>query len=273
MQDGERTRTLIVGCGSLGIRLGERLLQRGGEVHGLRRDVSALPTGFHDVAADLGEPDALRLPDVDVLVFTLPPSGAPAGYRAALGAVRAALPTPPRRTVFVSSTGVFAEWNGPQPITEADQPRPTSARSTHLLDGERAARDLFGASIVRPAGIYGPGRDFLIRVVRDARPVDHDRMTNRIHEVDLARALDTVVHADTAPATLHAVDTRPAPLGEVLAHIAGRLQRPLPPHQSDERPTGNRFDGAALHRLLGQLDYPDYRAGYDDMLRSAPEAA
>ena len=46
-------RVLLVGCGKLGTRLGERLVRKGAEVVALRRDLSALPESFTRIAADL----------------------------------------------------------------------------------------------------------------------------------------------------------------------------------------------------------------------------
>ena len=63
------TRTLLVGCGRLGLRVGELLLadqdERGRhEVLGLRRDPSSLPPGFVPVAADLSAALPTPLPRV-----------------------------------------------------------------------------------------------------------------------------------------------------------------------------------------------------------------
>ena len=101
------TRTLLVGCGRLGLRVGELLLadqdERGRhEVLGLRRDPSSLPSGFVPVAADLSAALPTPLPRVDAMVITLTPSAAPS-YREPLAHLAAALPEIPRRTVFVSS--------------------------------------------------------------------------------------------------------------------------------------------------------------------------
>ena len=46
-------RTLLVGCGKLGIQVGERLVADGHEVLAIRRTVEALPSGFPAIAQDL----------------------------------------------------------------------------------------------------------------------------------------------------------------------------------------------------------------------------
>ena len=61
-------RVLIAGCGYVGSALAARLVVAGHEVHGLRRNVDALPTGVRGVAADLTDRSTLtQLPMLDTL--------------------------------------------------------------------------------------------------------------------------------------------------------------------------------------------------------------
>ena len=260
--------TLLVGCGRVGVRVGELLLPHG-EVIGLRRDPSSLPPGFVRVAADLRAPLPSPLPVADAMVITLTPSAA-SSYREPLEHLVAALPALPRRTVFVSSTRVLEGYDASRPLTEADPARPRSERARVLVEGEQLARDLLGAVILRPAGIYGPGRERLIRTVREGRPVEHDRHTNRIHEVDLARAIVALLGTPDPPALLHAVDGAPSTLGEVVKHIARRIGKPVPPRTVPDPGAGTVLDGTALRDLLGHLEVPDFRAGYDEMIGGSP---
>ncbi|ATG50867.1 NAD(P)-dependent oxidoreductase [Brachybacterium vulturis] len=269
---GESTpaRTLWAGCGRLGLRAGAALVAAGGEVHALRRDVSGLPEGFGAVPADLAHPVEGMLPPADAMVITLPPPETPGGYETVLRHLAAALPQLPARTVFVSSTRVFEGYAAradPAPVlTEEDAPQPLGDRARNLLDGERAARELFDAIVVRPAGIYGPGRDRLLRTVRAGRPVAHRRRTNRIHEEDLARLLVALLEHPDPPQLLHAVDDAPARLGEVVTHIADRLALPVPPAAEPDPGHGTVLSGALRKQLLGPLRHPDFRSGYDAML-------
>ncbi|RWZ51244.1 hypothetical protein ELQ90_10265 [Labedella phragmitis] len=194
-------------------------------------------------------------------------------YRTALTNVLQALPGPPARTVFVSTTGVFDGWRGGQPITESDLPTGETGRARILLDAETVAVDLLDAIILRPVGIYGPGRDFLIRQTLTATSIDGGRMTNRIHEADLARALEALLTSAAPPPVLHAVDEEPTRLRAVVDHIAARLGVTAPPTADDSAPSGNTFDGSVLLDLLGHLDYPDYRVGYDELVADAHPSA
>lgn len=266
------SRVLLVGCGALGTALGVRLLARGDEVVALRRDPAGLPSDFTRLAVDLAAgPPAVPLPEADAAVITLPPISLPDGGNgaaAALRHLRAALPSTPERTILVSSTRVFDGAPAGTVLTEADAPVPGSERARALAETEEVARELFGAFVLRPAGIYGPGRDFLVRAVREGRPANHGRLTNRIHEADLVRTLWALLTASAPPAVLHAVDQAPAPLGEVLGFLAGRLGVPVPA-DAGGGPEGRVFDGAALLGLLGSLGFPGYRDGYDAMLDGA----
>jgi nucleoside-diphosphate-sugar epimerase len=257
--------TLLVGCGRVAIRLGRRLVARGGQVIALRRRVDDVPAGIRVLAHDLDEPFPAALPAVDSMVITLPPGReGSAGYRTRLHHVAAALPAVPSRTVFVSSTGVF-ERKGAGVVDESDEPHPTSPRGRELWAGERTAQELFSAVVVRPAGIYGPGREHLVRQVREGAEVDYSRRTNRIHEADLARTLDRVLTMADPPALLHAVDSAPALLGDVVAFIADELGLAHPPRAA-ARGEGIELDGRLLRSVVGELEFPDYRSGYRDLL-------
>lgn len=263
-------RTLLVGCGKIGIRLGEKVLASGGEVTAIRRTAGALPSGFRTIAADLEKPLADELPEFDSVVVTLPPSRAESDrgsiYPLALPALADALPRVPSRIVFVSSTRVFEGRPGPTPLTEADETRATSPGGTALAEGEQLARDLFGAIVVRPAGIYGPGRDSLIRRVLAGDAVDGTRRTNRIHETDVVRLLDALVRAETPPALVHGVDREPVLLGEVAAFIAAELGVAAPPAVDPPVGGGTVLDGGLARQLLGELRYPTFREGYAEMI-------
>lgn len=262
-------RTLLVGYGKLGARLAPLLVADGGEVVALRRSDDALPAGMTGVRADLAVGQVPSLPAVDAMLVTLPPGETASAYRTALTHLADALPAAPARTVFVSSTGVFEGAGAEHPLTELDEPMPTSERSRGLYDGERAAVELFDAVIVRPAGIYGPGRDFLVRKVRAGAVSNHRRRTNRIHETDLVRILDLLLRMPEPPRLVHAVDAAPAPLGDVVDFIAGALGAAVPPDDASAAPSGVVYDGSLLRSLLGSLEYPTYREGYAEMTGSS----
>jgi len=272
MVPGERPpgRTLLVGCGKLGVGLGERLIAGGQEVVAIRRTTGALPSGFRAIAQDLRLAAPRDLPPCDSIVITLPPDAQDEDgegiYAAALAHLAEALPSRPSRVLFVSSTRVFEGRPGPRPLTEADAPAPTGPRAHALLHGERLAARLLGARVIRPAGIYGPGRESVIRRVRERVPVDYSRRTNRIHEQDLVRLLDAMLRAEDPPTLVHAVDQAPVPMGDVVTFVADRLGVEAPPRIEPEGNGGTVLDGALMREVLGSLRYPSFREGYTDMM-------
>lgn len=262
-------RTLLVGCGSLGTQLGLRLVAEGNEVIALRRTTAGLPAEFAVITDDLSVPRPREFPACDSAVITLPP-GDDGFYRASLTALAEALPARPSRCVFVSSTRVLEGSAGETPFTEETEPHPTSPRARELRDGELVATELFGACIVRPAGIYGPGRESLIRKVREQAPVDYSRRTNRVHQDDLVGLLHTTLTAESPPALVHAVDQAPSRLGDVVTFIAERLGVAPPPHLVPEVGGGTVLDGSLMHELVGALEFPSFREGYERMLSGSP---
>lgn len=281
MNDSAAT-VLLAGCGDVGTALGLRLAERGVRAVGVRRRADALPEPIEPVSLDLTDPGEAVLPAADAVVVTLTADGrdATAYERTYLGALRGlhlALPSDAApRVVLVSSTGVLGGTDG-EVVTEATPPDPQRATAHVLLAAEELAADLFpDLVIVRPAGIYGPGRTSLIERVRTATPVTHRRVTNRIHRDDLVTVLSTVLDAPEPPRLLHAVDHDAAQLGDVVTHLAARLGVEVPPDNSPagEGPLGKIIDGALVHSLVprSRWRYPTFREGYDALLgASSPE--
>lgn len=272
---------LLAGCGDVGGVLGQRLVERGWHATGVRRRPEHLPSHISPLALDLTDPGTAALPEADAVVITLTADGRDAEayertYLGALRGLRTALRsggTLPARVVLVSSTGVLDGADG-EVVTESADPDPQRETARVLLAAEELAAELFpGVVIVRPAGIYGPGRTSLIERVRRGEAMAHNRMTNRIHRDDLVTVLQTVLESADPPAVLHAVDTEPALMGDVAAHIAGLLGVSVPPDSSDpgDGPWGKILDGSRMHHLVGRLRYPTYREGYEALI-SAEES-
>ena len=262
-------RTLLVGCGALGTALGLRLVADGGRVTAIRRSPDGLPSSFDAIADDLRRAGRRTLPACDSVVITLPPrSDADVDplYPSALAALAEALPARPSRVVFVSSTRVLEGWAGPERITEAASARPLGDRARELRDAEELAARFWGAQTVRPAGIYGPGRESLVRRVRAGVPVDYTRRTNRIHEDDLVALLYSMVTREDVPPIVHAVDDRPVPLGEVVTFLASVLGVAPPPHAEHEPGGGTVLDGSLMRGFSGPLRFPTFREGYAAIL-------
>lgn len=197
------TRTvLLAGCGDVGTALGLRLVERGWAATGVRRHSDRLPAPLTGLSLDLTEPGDTLLPAVDAVVVTLTSDGHDvAGYEhtylGGLRGLRRALGEQEPLVVLVSSTGVLGGGDGER-VTEDTPPDPQRPTAHVLLAAEELAAELFpDRVIVRPAGIYGPGRTSMVERVRRGAPLAHRRVTNRIHRDDLVTVLATLLERGT----------------------------------------------------------------------------
>ncbi|MCU4299089.1 NAD-dependent dehydratase [Brevibacterium permense] len=209
--------------------------------------------------------------DLDAVIITLTPdepsrAGYERSYLDGLRGLASVLESQPGRVVLVSSTRVLAE--DPTRVIAEDSPiAPESGPGEVLAAAESEAAELFDClTIVRPAGIYGPGRNRLINAVRRGRPLNHQRWTNRVHRDDLVHGLERLALDPEPPDLVHAVDSLPAQMGVVAAFIADRLGVSVPGHIDGEMPGGKRIDGARFGSLVGDLTFPTYRDGFAAML-------
>lgn len=173
--------------------------------------------------------------------------------------------------LFVSSTSVYHQTDG-QWVDEHSPTAPTSASAQWLLNAEQViAQSNKPFCIVRPAGIYGPRRDFLIRQVQQGIG-GGEQFTNRIHSVDLSRLLafllDRYRLGGQLPPYLLATDDTPVTSRAIRAWIAkeklgldpATLQPPVEPTRG-----GNKRISNHLMRSLGfTLHYPSFLEGYSE---------
>lgn len=270
---------LVAGCGYVGSALATELVRAGHRVAGLRRDPSALPPGVLPVRADLTALASLDVlaDDFDHVVYAASPSGrSEAAYEDAylrgLTNVLSVLErkgAPLRRVLLTSSTAVYGQDDGSW-VDESSPAEPARFTGRVLLEAERAllGRAYSGAAL-RLAGIYGPGRTWLIRRVhRGEARLDPagttPRYGNRIHLGDCAGALAHLLAVTELAPVYVGVDDAPDPLSDVYAFVAERLGVARPPEgQSDEGRGGNkRCRNARLKASGYALRVPTYREGY-----------
>jgi nucleoside-diphosphate-sugar epimerase len=266
---------LIAGCGYVGNSLATLLSDNGHDVWGLRRNVSKLPSGIHPVGADLGDASTMtRLPAMlDAVVFTAAPDqSTDLAYRAIyVDGLRRLLDTvtaiaePPSRLILVSSTSVYGQDDG-QWIDEASATEPQRFSGKRLLESELIARSSgMQTTVVRFAGIYGPGRTALVERVHrgEATLSEMPSYTNRIHRDDCAGALAHLIGRDAVLPTVLGVDDDPADANEVIGWLGRRLA--VTPQQNEKQnpSRSNKRASNALLRSTGyEFRWPSYRDGY-----------
>ena len=273
-----QARVLIAGCGYVGSRAAELLHTRGCEVFAARRSANRAPEGVTPIAMDLLEGDLSGLPtELDAVVWAVSPTRDEAGYRRAyVEGPRRLLDhieergDPLQRVVLVSSTSVWHRTDGAL-VDESTAPSPLDFRGRAVLDGERACAARAPVTVaLRFAGIYGPGRTWLLDRIAaaDAAPPMQPVHGNRIWRDDGARA---IVHALTlaSPDPVYVVaDDEPADLREVYAWLADRIGVALPEPDpefvsrgGDKRCCNDRLRASGLH-----LEVPNFREGYSRLL-------
>ncbi|GGJ93985.1 NAD-dependent epimerase/dehydratase family protein [Pseudomonas matsuisoli] len=280
-----KSRTLLVaGCGDVGGKLGQILAADDWSVFGLRRNVGALPPELLPVVGDLSEsrcPEGWPAVSPDYVVFAASADDHDeAGYRAAyvdgvrhLLAWMAERGHRPRRLFFVSSTGVYNQADG-EWIDEASPAEPARYSGRLLKEAETLMlQSGIPATVVRLAGIYGPGREWMLRQARQGiRGEDTPpRYANRIHRDDAAGLLAFLIQRDASGQPIDdcylGVDDDPAPLHEVLDWLRARLQVTETSDEPLKRRSGSKRCSNAKARALGwSPSYPSYRDGYAEMI-------
>ncbi len=273
---------LIAGAGYVGTALAARLVARGERVFGLRRDARSMPSGVAGISADLSVDTSFVLPsEIDRVVYALSPGGGGGdAYRAVyvrgLENLRDALARSgarARRVILTTSTAVYPQTDGSF-VDESSEVR-GDGTAAHLLEAERIVRECFEEGIaLRLAGIYGPGRDRMVRLVADgsARRPRTPTWTNRIHRDDAASALDTLLEIEHPAPVYLGVDDEPADLGTLYEWIARELGIPTPPFE--DAPTVRSRGGSkrcrnALLRAAGWVPmYPSFREGYREAIEA-----
>lgn len=275
--------TLIIGCGDLGSALGQRLLAAGHRVIGARRHPDHVPSGITPLALDVSQPPE-ALPDADILVYAVSAerfeeSAYQKAYPEGLDAVLTLVEQQkhkPRHIFFVSSTSVYDQNQGEE-VDEESATEPKGFSGRLMLEAERRllASPLSG-TVVRFSGIYGHGRERLIRQVSEGRIAPQVPLlySNRIHRDDgvnvLAWLIERVIENDPLDDCYLASDLEPAALHDVMTWLAQELK--VEPHDYIQSPlrrrSSKRCSSARLVRQGYRFLYPTYRDGYRQILKA-----
>jgi nucleoside-diphosphate-sugar epimerase len=278
-------KVLIVGCGDIGLRLAEALIAEGHEVSGIKRqpltkDLPGLKLILADitVASELGELPA----DFDQVFFILTPGSRDEQsyrriYLQGINNILAHFADAEREPhcLFVSSTSVYGQ-NAGERVDEESPTNPPAATAKVLLQAEENILKA-GAknTVVRFSGIYGPGREGMIKRVQSGAPVQYEPpyYTNRIHRDDclgvLAYLFATRLKGVALENTYLGSDNEPAPIKEITQWLADKLDFPNPPARAIRavNPGQNkRCDNKRLITLGYNFRFKSYREGYGEFI-------
>lgn len=282
---------LIAGCGYVGACAADRLHAEGHRVIGLTHTSEsaaalAAKKPWPVQAADISRVEEVRalaaeLGDVDVVIHCASSGrGGEESYeRVYLKGMQHLVDAfPGAFPLFTSSTSVYPQVHG-ETVTEATFGDPIRQTGRLLCEAEQVALGAGGA-VARLAGIYGPGRSFVLKNlllgksgIEVTSEAPEGRIINQIHRDDAASAL---VHLATkqSPGIFNVADDMPMTQGCCLERLAAMFAQPMPdlraPDPGRKRGWSHKLVSNAKLRTSGwQPMYP----AYFDALRDDPDLA
>jgi nucleoside-diphosphate-sugar epimerase len=280
-------KVLIIGCGVIGYELAKQLAECGHEVTGLKRSPPlGNPNNIGFIRADISVLSDLAKLDIDydyVYFIVSADKRDEASYIAVyetgltnlIGHFTKANSHP--RWVFVSSTSVYGQSLG-EWVDEDSETTPRENTARYIFKAEQTLKTLNpGNIVVRFSGIYGPGREHLLRMVQQAPVIQKNPpyFTNRIHQRDcvgvLAYLMETSLNGIKLESCYLASDDNPASLWEVMTWLAGQMQSPPPVEKIAMVESGQnkRCSNERIRRLGYRFVYPDYKEGYGEIIKQS----
>lgn len=288
--EGGRMRVLIVGCGYVGLPLGEALVRQGHEVVGVCRGAEGgermRGAGLVPVVGDLTS-EEFRLPGgrFDAVLFTASAAGGDMvgqveaerrlrmeGMVRLVGQLSA---EPPGKFVYAGSKAVYGQQDG-SVVKETSETRPEGERGRVWLEAERwllGAGRAVGPVVMRVGDVYGPGRELYLEALAKNRlriPGAGQRHLNFVHRDDVVGGMLAALKSGRAGEVYNLVDDEPVRETQFFSWLAETLGKWMPPKGGEEGDAGVRRELAncrvsnrRLTMELGyRLKYPNFRQGY-----------
>ncbi|HZP60273.1 MAG TPA: NAD-dependent epimerase/dehydratase family protein [Opitutaceae bacterium] len=289
-------RLVVFGAGYIGGELARQARNRGLAVTALTRNLAKAAAltalGIEAVTAELSRPDwhgALPA-EVDFAVNCVSAGGGGlAGYQRSYldglnsireWAERARIGT----LVYTSSTSLYPKTSAGRidermPVSPADEAGKILLEAESLVPACRCTRWF----ILRLAGIYGPGRHRLLDELRAGASRlagQGEHRLNLIHRDDAVAGIWAALEAPAEMANdiFNLADDDPPTRAELTSWLAARLGLPAPSFTGAETPERRRISSPdrridntrAKTRLGWQPAFPDFRAGYENLLSQPP---
>jgi nucleoside-diphosphate-sugar epimerase len=289
-------RVLIIGCGYVGLPLGQELVRAGHKVYGVRRRAAGgsdlKQAGIEPVLADISRRETLEsLPaEVDWVVNCAAASGGGLEdyrrtyYEGTMNLLARFASSCLLKYVYTSSTSVYGQLDG-NVVTETSAAEPSSPAGKILVETETLLRTAaeesgFPGVILRAAGIYGPGRGYWFKqfVAGLARlEAGGTRFLNMVHRDDVAGAIVAALAHGKPGAVYNVSDDEPVTQRAFFEWMASRLGRAIPPEAAPGGEAARRREitnkRVSNERLKRELDYrfkyPSFREGYAEEVARA----
>jgi nucleoside-diphosphate-sugar epimerase len=270
-------KTLIIGCGYIGLPLALELQAQGHAitawVHSEETAASLAPHHFSRImVGSVGDERAWAGAggDYDLAIHCASSGkGGETAYEEVFlkGAQNLIRHLPTARKLFVSSTSVYGQTES-EVVTEQSRAEPAPATGKILRTAEDVAVK-GGVIVARSSGIYGPGRGVLFAKFQRGEAViegDGARWLNQIHQRDLVAALVHLIDHGKPGEIYNATDDTPVTQRDYYAWCAEFLGQPLPPFgpvntQRKRGLTNKRVSNAKLRATGWAPLYPSFREG------------
>ena len=173
---------------------------------------------------------------------------------------------------FVSSTSVYGD-NNDQFIDEFSETSPKNFRGTILLEAENLLNTVkFNSTVLRLSGIYGSGRNYMIKLSQDAESWPKvDRWTNRINEDDAANfiifLLNQCLQGEIPEKLYLLTDKEPVTLFRLLNWIRQNLNLKNKINITSDPILGKRLRSSIIPSLKFEYKYPTYKQGYKVLIQ------
>jgi nucleoside-diphosphate-sugar epimerase len=270
---------LVIGCGYIGKRVADTLHAEGILVKGVTHspesaaelnETRRFPVFSCDVSDAAAVQELAKKSNSDQLTIIHCASsnrGGAESYRKVFlrGCENLQQCFPSARVIFTSSSSVYPQTDGSAATEESDA-SPDRETSRILRETEDLVLS-HGGCVARLAGIYGPGRSFVLKNFLEGTAIiegneGHGRFLNQIHRDDAASALTHLAVA-AQQGIFNVVDDAPMTQRECFTELSRRFGMPIPaaaePDMNRKRAwTHKRLSNAKLRACGWAPRYPSY---------------
>ena len=276
-------KVLMIGCGDLGATIAKRLFNAGHMLIGVRRGSQALPHGMQTIQADVTLPNTLsplESLNPNIIIYCVSAGGSTdAQYHAAyVQGLKNVLTTQAnnkalQHVFFVSSTRVYGQITD-ELLDENTPANPADFSGERLLQAENVLNALScNSTKLRLSGIYGAGRLYLVNMAKDLNKWPHNNhYSNRIHRDDaaafIAFLVDKVANNQMVANCYIVTDDLPTRQYDVLTWLANQLKMDTSNIKAPSALGGKHLSNKRLRDTGFALQYPNYQAGYSEILQN-----
>jgi len=284
-------RTLIIGCGYIGLRLAKILIEKGNDVVGTRRSAEGLlvleANKIKALQVDITEPEQLNSlqQDFDCVVnCAAAPHSTVAHYTSVYYQGTANVLNwlrhhKVKKYLYTSSTAVYGQNDGSivteeiSAFSNTDTGKVLIATEEFIMKMHRAYS--IPAVILRVAGTYDEERGYYFKQFVNGQSVMHgdgSRFLNMVHSEDVVGAIVSALEKGEVGDVYNVVDDEPVREIDFLRWLSEQMKKPMPPvvehkETGSRQITNKRVSNAKLKEKLGyKFKYPTFREGYQPII-------